>query len=151
MNEIQDIIREMRETSDEIANAGISGFGNRCSVWADTLEDAMQEPVGELTEVPMGEIKFQQLRDCDAGPLYALPPDAAGEVKMLQKQLKWFEEFADLAVARGNEVDRQHAKIERLRTLLAELADLMDGVLDGEYTPDQFTTQPARTALAEDK
>ena len=29
-----------------------------------------------------------------------------------------------------------------------ELADLMDDVLGGAYTPDSFTTQPARIAIA---
>jgi hypothetical protein len=31
---------------------------------------------------------------------------------------------------------------------LTELVDLMDGVLEGDYKPDGFTTQPARAALA---
>ena len=29
-----------------------------------------------------------------------------------------------------------------------ELVDLMDGIIDGTYTPDSFTTQPARAAIA---
>ena len=32
---------------------------------------------------------------------------------------------------------------------LSELVDLMQGVIDGEYTPDSFTLQPARAALAQ--
>ena len=39
------------------------------------------------------------------------------------------------------------AEVERLREALSELADLMDAVVTGEYTPDTFTTQPARRAL----
>ena len=31
---------------------------------------------------------------------------------------------------------------------LKELADLMDDIRSGNYTPDSFTTQPARAALA---
>ena len=31
---------------------------------------------------------------------------------------------------------------------LEELADLVDAIRDGEYTPDSFTTQPARAAIA---
>jgi hypothetical protein len=30
---------------------------------------------------------------------------------------------------------------------LSELADLMQGVIDGDYTPDSFTLQPAHAAL----
>lgn len=39
---------------------------------------------------------------------------------------------------------------EKLRGALAELADLMDGVIDGTYEPDSFTTQPARAALTKE-
>jgi hypothetical protein len=35
-----------------------------------------------------------------------------------------------------------------LREALAELADLMDDVVAGNYFPDSFTTQPARAALS---
>lgn len=35
-----------------------------------------------------------------------------------------------------------------MRDALAELADLMDDVVAGEYTPDKFTTRPARAALS---
>jgi hypothetical protein len=31
---------------------------------------------------------------------------------------------------------------------LSELADLVDGILVGDYKPDSFTLQPARAALA---
>ena len=31
---------------------------------------------------------------------------------------------------------------------LEELADFFDAMVDGEYTPDGFTTQPARAAIA---
>lgn len=40
---------------------------------------------------------------------------------------------------------------KRLREALVELVDLMQGVIDGEYTPDSFTLQPARAALGEVK
>jgi len=39
-------------------------------------------------------------------------------------------------------------EVVRLREALDELADLMDDVVAGNYTPDSFTTQPARRALA---
>jgi hypothetical protein len=39
-------------------------------------------------------------------------------------------------------------RVDDLASALNELADLMDGVRDGSYTPDSFTTQPARKALS---
>lgn len=40
------------------------------------------------------------------------------------------------------------ALVEELVEALEELVDLMDDIRQGEYTPDSFTTQPARVALA---
>jgi hypothetical protein len=36
---------------------------------------------------------------------------------------------------------------QQLRLILSELVDLMDGVREGTYQPDSFTTQPARMIL----
>jgi hypothetical protein len=47
-------------------------------------------------------------------------------------------------------LDAAQAEIAKLRSALAELMGLMDAVCDGDYTPDSFTTQPARAALAQD-
>ena len=38
-------------------------------------------------------------------------------------------------------------EVEALADALSELADLMDDIVAGEYTPDTFTTQPAHAAL----
>jgi hypothetical protein len=46
------------------------------------------------------------------------------------------------------EVSALEAERDALVATLAELADLMDDTRDGEYTPDSFTTQPARALLA---
>lgn len=35
-----------------------------------------------------------------------------------------------------------------LYAALSELADLMQGVIEGDYKPDSFTLQPAKAALA---
>jgi hypothetical protein len=40
------------------------------------------------------------------------------------------------------------AQSEEMADVLSELADLMDDVISGEYTPDSFTTQPARRVLS---
>jgi hypothetical protein len=47
-------------------------------------------------------------------------------------------------------IQSAQAEIAKLRAALAELMVLMDAVCDGDYTPDSFTTQPARAALAQD-
>ena len=39
-------------------------------------------------------------------------------------------------------------EVKALVDALSELADLMDDIVAGEYTPDTFTTQPAHAALA---
>ena len=39
------------------------------------------------------------------------------------------------------------ASLATMREALEELANLMDAVVEGEYQPDSFTTQPARRAL----
>lgn len=51
--------------------------------------------------------------------------------------------------------EEQALELEHLRSInaellaaLQELADLMDGIIDGSYRPDSFTTQPARAAIA---
>jgi hypothetical protein len=103
---VHDVLVEMREMADA------EGL-NELDIlrWANTLEAAMREPVGELTEKRMGEIKFQQLRDCEAGPLYALPPDAA----------YWQEEarrFAENAEHWRQETRWRDTEIERLTEAL---------------------------------
>jgi hypothetical protein len=40
------------------------------------------------------------------------------------------------------------AAVLSIRDALAELVDLMQGVIDGNYEPDSFTLQPARAALS---
>ena len=48
---------------------------------------------------------------------------------------------------RTAEIEQRKADYNELRAALAELADLMQGVIDGDYKPDCFTLQPARRAL----
>jgi hypothetical protein len=45
--------------------------------------------------------------------------------------------------------DHYKERAERAEWVLLELADLMDAVYEGEYTPDSFTTQSARATLAQ--
>ena len=48
----------------------------------------------------------------------------------------------------GAELRRLHALNQELLEALEELADLVDLIRSGDYTPDSFTTQPARAAIA---
>ena len=52
---------------------------------------------------------------------------------------------------RSESARAQAAESQRDRAVgvLRELADLMDAVREGSYTPDSFTTQPARALLGE--
>ena len=49
--------------------------------------------------------------------------------------------------------DLQQANKDKaeLVEVLEELADLMDAVIEGEYEPDSFTTQPASLAIVKHK
>lgn len=47
-----------------------------------------------------------------------------------------------------NEHDALVEQRDSLASALSELADLVDEIREGNYTPDSFTTQPARIALA---
>jgi hypothetical protein len=49
----------------------------------------------------------------------------------------------------ATEIERLRERNAELQDALSELADLMDAVRAGDYTPDSFTTQPARAVLAE--
>ncbi len=61
--------------------------------------------------------------------------------------------------ARSQRVENERDKLienlaverDKLKEALEELADLMDAVVSKDYTPDSFTTQPARAALGETK
>jgi hypothetical protein len=44
--------------------------------------------------------------------------------------------------------EKAEAELARITDILAELADLMDATVRGDYKPDSFTTQPARLALS---
>jgi hypothetical protein len=58
-------------------------------------------------------------------------------------------EAANLACAMFNALAGcDPAALGELEAAAAELIDLMEAVRVGEYTPDAFTTQPARAALA---
>ena len=56
-----------------------------------------------------------------------------------------YERYEDLRLW----ADRAMAENKRLREALDELVDLMDATYEGHYTPDSFTTQPAREVLQE--
>ena len=45
-------------------------------------------------------------------------------------------------------MERAEADNAALLDVIKELADLMEGVRDGSYTPDSFTIQPAERALS---
>ncbi len=53
----------------------------------------------------------------------------------------------DLTVAEEQLSDSQKREV-MLRDALDDLASCMQGVIEGDYTPDSFTLQPANTALA---
>ena len=62
----------------------------------------------------------------------------------LEEQLKTAElAYKDLW---ANSLER----IAELKSTLQELTDLMEDTITGEYTPDSFTTQPARAALGKE-
>jgi hypothetical protein len=64
---------------------------------------------------------------------------------------RWRGERETFRKGWNEEVDRRQkaeAELARITDILAELADLMDATVRGDYKPDSFTTQPARLALS---
>jgi len=141
---IQDVLREMREV-DAVAPS------DDVACWADALEAAMREPVAwcftdvngkpkELTDSP--DYRDEQDKRIYT-PLYALPPDAAGEIEReemakmrligqcadqleeierLEKERDlWREEARRLCENTEHwrqEVDKKDAEIKKLREAL---------------------------------
>ncbi len=46
-----------------------------------------------------------------------------------------------------SDAPRLAASVVELREAISELRDLVQGIMDGDYTPDSFTLQPADNAL----
>lgn len=69
----------------------------------------------------------------------AAPPTPSFAVKLGEESIR---SFAATPAAPGE------AAVPSIRDALAELVDLMQGVIDGNYEPDSFTLQPARAALS---
>lgn len=92
---------------------------------AEKAEDMNREAVKQIGAISreLGELKGKQ--------------DAMQFVGLLDE---WREKCAGL--------EDENA---RFREALSELTDLMQGVIDGDYTPDSFTLQPARDTLGKDK
>jgi hypothetical protein len=79
---IQDVINEMRDYAEIRYAPPQSATLFR---WADALEAAMREPVAQIMERRMGPQYCEWDSSLDAGTkLYALPPDAAGEIERLR-------------------------------------------------------------------
>lgn len=62
----------------------------------------------------------------------------------------WLEAASEIE-ALSSKIEEQALVIRDLVEALDELVDLMDAVIDGDYTPDSFTNQPARAAIAKAK
>ena len=60
----------------------------------------------------------------------------------------WDKRTPQQAITAHNKVAGRNRVFDQLRDTLSELKYLMDAVLEGEYTPDSVTCQPARIALA---
>ena len=67
----------------------------------------------------------------------------------LMATVTFFKEASEVAALRG--IVRRVEMIEhgeKLVEALRELVGLVDSIVEGNYTPDSFTTQPAKAALA---
>jgi ABC-type nitrate/sulfonate/bicarbonate transport system substrate-binding protein len=71
------------------------------------------------------------------------------EIERLDKRLDAQYEVGRLAEGvQRVRAEKAEAELARITDILAELADLMDATVRGDYKPDSFTTQPARLALS---
>jgi hypothetical protein len=110
------IIREMRGWEYESYKV--------IAKWADALEQAMLEPVAEVYESADSvcgergtEIDWIGSRRCDPGTkLYALPPDAAGEIENLRFIVKMLLHYIDTG-------DMRELDLRIARTAIAATED----------------------------
>ena len=57
--------------------------------------------------------------------------------------------YAAGRASRNEEIAQLEVENKRLREVLVDLVSCMTGVIEGDYTPDSFTLQPAREVLAD--
>jgi hypothetical protein len=100
-----EVTREMREYAEHLRHEPIADPLRR---WADALEQAMREPVGHRGEYG-GVLNERGVALPLDTKLYALPPDAAGEIERLD----------GLCVQVIDLMKKKDAEIERLKKLLA--------------------------------
>lgn len=61
----------------------------------------------------------------------------------------WDNDYITIAAEQAAaKLRQQHALIVQMAEALSELAELVELIRSKDYTPDSFTTQPAKTALA---
>jgi hypothetical protein len=103
-----EVIRQMRLRIEDECPPGIEDVKN----WADALEPAMQEPVAFLFGGPNGDQYCanhwppQNPGKGKINPLYALPPDAAGEIARLHSDLETAERALDAQTDFRKEIER---------------------------------------------
>ena len=90
---------------------------------------------------------LMQLRDDIADRTAEIEQRKADHNELLNKYDELRAENARLQQHATSMIEAMKADYNELRAALAELADLMQGVIDGDYKPDCFTLQPARRAL----
>lgn len=95
-----------------------------------------------MTTVPSDKLKEmqQQLAEKDA--------EIVRMQTMREELLCGFKRYGAMIANHNTEIAAQELVIQQLRDALDELANLMEGVYIGAYTPDSFTNQPAKAALA---
>ena len=113
---IEEVLREMREW-DSVASRE----------WADAIEAAMREPKAYISHTSQGDVlDWEPQFDAPSRTkLYALPPDAAGEIERLKAEVRGSEEeFGRLQYKldqRFMEIERLKADIDQLKGDVAEL------------------------------
>jgi len=64
-----------------------------------------------------------------------------------EREEKVFQRLGELEGQQWEDYDKLEQTNAELLEALKELVVLMDAIREGEYTPDSFTTQPAREAI----
>jgi hypothetical protein len=136
---VSDIIREMHRWAD------CRDDSQQIEAWAAALEAAMREPVATANKQGLVHEYFPR-----GTKLFALPPDAAGEIERLQESCRRREdratEASHQASVLANVCADQKRKIERLR----EAAETALECLENNGFGRAYAVDMLRAALAKE-
>lgn len=102
-------------------------------------------PVGQIPNPAYQQVDRQALAKIHASRNAA---DLHARNRLLVDALRQYRHNDGSGLVFGYDLETTQRVVAQLVKALEELVDLVEDIRQGEYTPDSFTTQPARVALA---